>query len=1287
MSFIQGLISWIAGNSIAQSVLLSYALGKVQEMLTDEPQIQDFDKGLKVNNTSNTHSIPVVYGRARIGGSEYRGVSGNDNEFLHRCLILCEGEIDSVENVYFNDRLSTDSDIAGLVSTQVKTGTATQTHNTIMSDVTGWSSSHRGVKIAYIATKMTWNRDVWASGLPRLTCDVKGKKVYDPRLDSSLTTTEYLPSLSGGHIILDNVPSSVLSGQHNYNASNKRFEKTGSTSTQYFAYNASLNKWSFTYSGGTISADSESKFPWESSWNTGVTRYWNINTDNVTYGAGTGGSHRYDNETTWAWSENPALCILDYLTNPIYGRGIPHTDIDLDSFMNEADYCDELVQMKDELGNNVMEKRYTCNGVVNTNAKALDNLRDLLFSCRGHLLPPSEKFKLVIDKPRNDVPVFTFDKTNIIGNWAIQGKGIRQIKNKITVSFQDKNNRGDTSISVTTNTNNIGTDVYKTADNNRELSANIKLPYTNEQKRADILAQHLLKQTRLKWSVSFTATLEAFKVEAMDVVYIKHSTLGWDSGDLANGKKFRVSSVELLSEDTIKITAEEYDNSVYTFDVFTPQESPSTTLPLPNQTRPPTALTLDGTSYMINKSGNIVERILASWTAPSYAYVDHFEIAWRESQTDSFTIVATDDTSFTISPVNSAVTASDGASVFSGQYYVKVRTVHPDGKRSSWYPADEGQLVMISGKTALPNQPQGFYYTQGNDYTRQLNYVDSPDPDIAGYKIRFAETNSTPAYNTMSELHTGLINHSAYETSQLPQGTYAFAIKAVDTSGNESAERMITNISVTDDPSMDILKAYYPRQLGWDTVGKIGEPSDDARKTLKVTMPWMPSGQQDIEFNYIGQQNVLDYWGSGDDVNFAYYESLIYNNITVIDSNGDSQPDANSTGKWVIARSKGGSVDKYYIYFRGITSGIVTNTPYWSINTNSSHPELVPEGTYTFHGGVSGGTNPSSLTLTSDFDINVSSVLDSPATETIDGVVHLRVKFAVSEYTHWTIQHTQNLSGSWTDIESGIAGSGVTELKRSFSTSTYPSPAYFRITGYAPNGNIVPYPATNGGVIDALSGDIDSVAGNNAEWQDLGTTTWDNWQYWGFASETLIYETYGFEFGTTLTFRPIIQSTQTGAVTHQIKIVPDSVAGTSGFSQSDYVDLDGNNNFFDPNGNITAKAIKTKSTVTGVNATLSSLGILLDGKQVEEITSSLDTSSIASSLIIGAGHIKVPLSTEFTSINTMQISFVGGGAGQSFEIVDKTSTDSNGKLAPTIKTYNSSGNLAHSTIDITTKGY
>ena len=84
--------------------------------LIDVPDIPDFgdsdfdqfEKGILVNKQSNDASIPVVYGERLIGGTRvFLSTSGTDNRYLYIALVMCEGEINSIEEIRVDDKVVT----------------------------------------------------------------------------------------------------------------------------------------------------------------------------------------------------------------------------------------------------------------------------------------------------------------------------------------------------------------------------------------------------------------------------------------------------------------------------------------------------------------------------------------------------------------------------------------------------------------------------------------------------------------------------------------------------------------------------------------------------------------------------------------------------------------------------------------------------------------------------------------------------------------------------------------------------------------------------------------------------------------------------------------------------------------------------------------------------------------------------------------------------------------------------------------------------------------------------
>lgn len=83
-------------------------------------------------------------------------------------------------------------------------------------------------------------------------------------------------------------------------------------------------------------------------------------------GYGGSGAHRLADESTWTWSQNAALCCLDYVKGVklngtfIGGMKCPVAGLDLDLWVAAANVCDEDVALK----GGGTEKRYTVNGMV-----------------------------------------------------------------------------------------------------------------------------------------------------------------------------------------------------------------------------------------------------------------------------------------------------------------------------------------------------------------------------------------------------------------------------------------------------------------------------------------------------------------------------------------------------------------------------------------------------------------------------------------------------------------------------------------------------------------------------------------------------------------------------------------------------------------------------------------------------------------------------------------------------------------------------------------------------------
>lgn len=147
-------------------------------------------ESILVNKASNNAPIPVIYGTRRVGGTRvFITTTGDNNEYIWVVVVLGEGEVHAIGDVYLDDTVSTDSKFTGYVDVYKHLGADDQVAEPEMvADIDEWTTAHRLQGTAYVALRLKFNRDVFA-GLPTITCNVSGIMPYDPRTETSAFST------------------------------------------------------------------------------------------------------------------------------------------------------------------------------------------------------------------------------------------------------------------------------------------------------------------------------------------------------------------------------------------------------------------------------------------------------------------------------------------------------------------------------------------------------------------------------------------------------------------------------------------------------------------------------------------------------------------------------------------------------------------------------------------------------------------------------------------------------------------------------------------------------------------------------------------------------------------------------------------------------------------------------------------------------------------------------------------------------------------------------------------
>ena len=666
------------------------------------PQVNEAAQGILLNKDSNNSQIPVVYGQRQVGISRvFVESSGTNNTYLYVAGVLCEGGgngIESIDEIYIDDKLVTWSgsltdgtlrtvsssdtnfykDGASLISAQCFYGLDNQSASSLLDESTNWDSNYKLSGLAYVAFKFTWNQDAF-NGLPDVKVTLKGKKIYDPRLDST--------------------------------------------------------------KGGS-------------------------------------GSHREDTASTWAYSNNSALVLLDYLRNNRYGKGLPNSafETNYDSFKTSANTCDTQVTPYSGAVSDI--NLFETNAVIDSEKRLIENVRELLVPMRAIFNYTQGKYKVIIEGTGSSQLLLT--KDNVVSEVKLQGENKSEKYNRVIGTFTnpDKDYQSDTVSYPPYDDSALAVeDQYATmlsADNNTVLERSFDMLHVTSPYQAEEICENILKRSRNCLKAEVTVTSEALNLAIGDIVTATYDTAGF------NAKPFRVMSLSINADSTVNLGLEEHQDNFYTWEEKGEAPTiPDTDLPNPFSVSAPASVTLD--DQLIEYSDGVVITALdVTIGASPDSFVDYYQVEYKLN-TETDYIIAGQGKGLTQRILN----------VIDGETYnVRVKAFNTLGASSTYTSASR----VIVGGTLPPEDVTNFACNIiGGD--AHLSWTQIGDLDLAYYTIRYSTLTTGAEWANSVSLVEKVARPATSVTVPARVGSYL--IKAVDKNGNYSVNESIIATTVT----------------------------------------------------------------------------------------------------------------------------------------------------------------------------------------------------------------------------------------------------------------------------------------------------------------------------------------------------------------------------------------------------------------------------------------------------------------------------------------------------------
>lgn len=292
------------------------------------------------------------------------------------------------------------------------------------------------------------------------------------------------------------------------------------------------------------------------------------------------------------YSENPALCLRDYLVNTRWGLQATDTEMDDVQTIAAANLCDEEVPVRFTSESPAVEPRYSMNGSFSTDTRPSDVIQSMLSAMAGRLVRVGGKFSIYPGAYLT--PSVQFDEADLRG-------GVEVVT---SVQKPDLCN-GVKGVFISPSSEWQPTDfppylsaAFVAEDNGETLWRDVQLGWTVSPSMAQRLAKIELERTRRQTQVTLQCNLKAYRAKVLDTVELSLERYGWVN------KTFEVADVKFaLSSGTgggvglgVDLVLRETDANVFDWDAATEEKdvnTPTGTIIFPGATPPGTPVLVE----------------------------------------------------------------------------------------------------------------------------------------------------------------------------------------------------------------------------------------------------------------------------------------------------------------------------------------------------------------------------------------------------------------------------------------------------------------------------------------------------------------------------------------------------------------------------------------------------------------------------------------------------------------------------------------------------------------------
>ena len=263
------------------------------------------------------------------------------------------------------------------------------------------------------------------------------------------------------------------------------------------------------------------------------------------------------------YSTNPAECLLDYLRNPRYGKGLVNNDIDWTTWKQAARKCNQTVTY---VASGIQGPILTMNMVVDTSVPLMNNTKTLLTNFRAYMPYVQGKYKLRIEDAGNETDilsgsatiVYTFTKDDIMGGISYTGIDKSNKYNVVEVVYVDPDQKFSNQTVVYPETE-AERQRYIDLDGGRENKYSTVLSGITNYAIAKDMARLIFNKQREQDTCALTVTGKGFDLEPGDCIRIQSNILNFGTDP------WRIVTMSINNDMTVDLGCVRNPDDIYPY--------------------------------------------------------------------------------------------------------------------------------------------------------------------------------------------------------------------------------------------------------------------------------------------------------------------------------------------------------------------------------------------------------------------------------------------------------------------------------------------------------------------------------------------------------------------------------------------------------------------------------------------------------------------------------------------------------------------------------------------------